>query len=68
MVDLIHQHLGEKWREYEYCGVDVADQLRLTLKHVLDENGTFYDVLVRVELFIIGSNEKDHFEVDRKGN
>jgi len=42
--------------------------VRPTLEHILDENGAFYDVLVRVELFIIGSNEEDHFEVDRKGN
>jgi hypothetical protein len=40
-------------------------ETRHTLKHVLDEDAALNDLLVGVELFVIGSDEKDHFVVMR---
>lgn len=33
---------------------------QITFKHVPDKDGTLNDVLLGVELFIVGGNEEDH--------
>jgi hypothetical protein len=35
----------------------------VTLKHIFDQHGTLCNVFFDDELFIIGSDEKDHVEI-----
>ena len=58
----IHRHL--RTSAAGQCGRQEGNGERTrTLEHVLDEDGALYDLLVGIELLVIGSDEENHFEI-----
>lgn len=50
-------------RRWSVRATQPGEERKRTLEHVLDENGALDNLLVGIELLVVGRDEEDHFEL-----